>query len=94
MEKESSPDTQLTDDQRRALDYLDVIGLKDMADQPIPNKDKTVKDFLEFCDQHVTPVFEGLKLGIQKGDPDVDDTIKALRSVVLYYAGQQESEME
>ena len=94
METESDPEPILTEDQRRAIEYLSMIGLKPMANQPIPGKDKTVKDFLDFCDKHVTPVFEGLRVGIKQGDPDVDNTIMTLRSMVLHYAGQQEPKMD
>lgn len=94
METESGTDPKLTENQQRAVGYLSLIGLESMADQPIPGTNETIKDFLDFCGQHVTPVFEGLKVGIKQGDPDVQSTIETLKSIVFHYAGQQEPQMD
>lgn len=66
--------------------YLDMLGLKEMADRDIKTRDGLVKAryFLDICGPHALPAFKGFEQ-MDPDDPSYELAKSALADMVMGY---------
>ncbi|MFZ1360442.1 MAG: hypothetical protein WAS27_00190 [Candidatus Saccharimonadales bacterium] len=70
--------------------YLRLLGLEDIANEPIPGGTKQMRDFLDICGEHARPALVGLEM-LDSDDPRRKEMCDALRTYVRQLLNSAES---
>jgi hypothetical protein len=81
---------QLDAEEHEGEKYLRLLGLEDLADEPIPGRTERVRDFLNICGDHARPLLVGLE-NLSPEDPRFVPTRDALRGYISQFVTPTES---